>query len=170
MICLALGFGALGFLAARAAHRRCHGGGCGSSGHYGHWGRHAWHGHDRHHGRRRWMMNAFLSRIDATPAQERAIVHEVDKFEERVRAAKASAREVRGDLGAVLRGSAVDDAALGAVLGRIDGAAAEARAACIDALRNLHAVLDERQRGQVADLLESGLRGGWRGGGGPYRM
>jgi len=170
MICLALGLGVLGFAAARAAHRRCHGGGCHSNGHYGHWGRHGGWGHRGRNARRRWMLHAMLTRIDATPAQERAIVHEIDKLEERLRTTKGALRETRGDLGAALRGPTLDDAALGAVLGRVDGATAEARAAIVDALRNLHGLLDDRQRGQLADLLEAGVRGGWAGGGGPYRM
>ncbi len=92
------------------------------------------------------------------------------RSEDRIRAAKASAREVRGDLGAAVRGSVLDEAALGAVLGRIDAATAEARAALVDAMRNLHGLLDDRQRAQVADLLEASVRHGWAEGGGPYRM
>lgn len=173
MICIALGLGALGFLAARAAHRRSHG--CFAHHNYGHWGRYSHgpfghHGHPGRSGRKRFMLHAMLMRIDASPAQERAIIHEIEKVEERLHATKTALRETRGDLGAALRGPVLDDAALGAVLGRVDAATAEARAAMLDALRNLHGVLDERQRGQVADLLETGLRGGWRGGGSPYRM
>jgi hypothetical protein len=177
MICLALGLGALGFMAARAARRARHGGSCGY-GHYGHWGRHGGFGghhgfgHNAHHARKRWMLNMALSRIEATPAQERAIVAELEKLEQRMYAAKSGLRETRGDLGAALRGPVLDDAALGAVLGRVDGATAEARAAILDALRNLHGLLDERQRATVAEMLEGSFRGGWRGnvGGGPYRM
>jgi hypothetical protein len=61
----------------------------------------------------------------------------------------------------------LDDAALGAVLGRVDAATGEARSAVIDALRGIHGLLDENQRAQVADLLDRG--GGWWGGSGPYR-
>ena len=43
-----------------------------------------------------------------------------------------------------------------------------AAAAELDALRGIHSVLDDRQRSQVADLLDRGL-GWWRGGWGPYR-
>jgi Spy/CpxP family protein refolding chaperone len=115
------------------------------------------------------MLHGLLARIDATPAQERAIVHEVERLQDRLRATKASLRETRGDLGAALRGPVLDDAALGAVLGRVDGATAEARAAIVDGLRNVHGLLDERQRAQLADLLEH--LSSWRGGGGgPYRM
>ena len=159
MMCLAIGLGVLGFMAMRRA-RRCHGGDYG------------WHGPwagGRHHSRRhprRWMMHAALARIDATPAQERFIVNEVDKVRERVHAAKAGLGDARGDLAAALRGPVLDDAALGAVLGRADAATAEARAAILDGLRAIHGVLDDKQRAQIADLVDS--RGGWWRSG-PYR-
>jgi uncharacterized membrane protein len=113
------------------------------------------------------MVHALLSRIDASPAQERAIIGEVEKLQDRVRGAKGGMRDARGDLAAALRGPVLDDAALGAVLGRVDAATGEARSAVIDALRGIHGLLDEKQRAQVADLLDRG--GGWWGGSGPYR-
>lgn len=169
MICLALGLGILGFAAARKA-RRCHRGyGCGSHGWHG-WHHHehgGWHGGG--FGRRGLYMA--LSRLDATPAQERAIVGEVDRLRDRLRAAKASMRDARPDLAAAIRGPLLDDAALGAVMGRVDGATTEARAAVTDALRNIHGLLDERQRDQVAELLDHGFfRRGGGPGGGPYRV
>jgi uncharacterized membrane protein len=112
------------------------------------------------------MLHAALERIDASPAQERFIIAELDKLQDRVHGAKANLRETRGDLGAAMRGPVLDDAALGAVLGRVDGATAEVRAAAIDALRNIHGVLDEKQRAMLADLLDRG-GGWWRSG--PYR-
>ena len=105
------------------------------------------------------MLHALFRRIDASPAQERAIVAEVDKLQDRVRAAKAGVHDARADLAAALRGAVLDDAALGAVLGRGDAAIGEVRSAAIDALRGVHGVLDDRQRAQIADLLEH--RGGW---------
>lgn len=164
MICLAVGLGVLGFIAARKA-RRC------GRGYYGGYG---WH-HHHHHGwggRGRRGLYYALSRIDASPAQERAIIAEVDKLKERLWAVRATVKEGRPDLAAAVRGPTLDDAALGAVLGRVDGATAEARAAIVDALRNIHAVLDDKQREQLAELLD---RGWWRGrptgaGGGPYRV
>jgi uncharacterized membrane protein len=77
-------------------------------------------------------------------------------------------KDVRPDLAAAVRGASMDDAALGAVLGRVDNATAEARGAVTDALRNIHALLDDRQREQLADLIDNGW---WRrGGGSPYRV
>jgi hypothetical protein len=165
MTCLAVAIGILGFAAMRRAHRRCHGHyGYGCAGPFG-------YGHHGHHGvggrRGRWMMHALFSRIDASPAQERAIIGEIEKLQDRVRGAKGGMHEARGDLAAALRGPVLDDAALGAVLGRVDAATGEARSAVIDALRGIHGLLDDRQRGQVADLLDRG--GGWWRGSGPYR-
>lgn len=168
MICLALGLGILGFAAARHA-RRCHRGYCG---HHDGW--HGWHHHDHFGGGfgRRGLYMA-LSRLDATPAQERAIVAEVDRLRERLRGAKSGIRDARPDLAAAIRGPLLDDAALGAVLGRVDAATTEARGAVTDALRNIHGLLDERQRERVADFLDHGWwrrGGGAPAGGGPYRV
>ena len=162
MICLAVGLGVLGAIAFRRARRCHHRGGDGGRGPYGH---HHWHG--RHRGPRSWMLHAALERIDASPAQERFIIGELDKLEDRVHAAKANLRDVRGDLGAAVRGPGHDDAALGAVMGKVDSATTEARAAGIDALRAIHGVLDEKQRAMLADLLDRGASGWWRQG--PYR-
>ncbi|HLL22543.1 MAG TPA: Spy/CpxP family protein refolding chaperone [Kofleriaceae bacterium] len=129
----------------------------------------------------RWFLHAALSRIDATPAQERAIVGELDKLKERASTVRRSLREVHTDLAAAVRGPLLDDAALGAVLGRVDGATNEVRAAAIDTLRKIHAVLDDEQRAELAEIIldrgSSGThrRGGTGSGGagwwrtGPYR-
>ncbi|HTL34890.1 MAG TPA: periplasmic heavy metal sensor [Kofleriaceae bacterium] len=177
MLCFALGLGVLGFIAARKARRCGRGGGC--YGHGGWHGRGGWHGHGGwpgwrgHHGRRGLYMA--LSHLDASPAQERAIVNEVDKLREKLWSTKRNLKDSRGDLAAAIRASELDDAALGAVLGRVDGATAEARASILEALRNIHAVLDDKQRAQLADILEGGFwrgRGGHGGphGGHPYRV
>jgi uncharacterized membrane protein len=168
---LAIGLGVLGLFAMRRAHRRCrayHGWG-GWHGHHGYDGGYGGHGPWAPpwagRGRRSWMVHAALARLDATPAQERAIVGEIDRLKDRVRAVKSNLKDARGDLAAAVRGPALDDAALGAVLGRADTAHAEIRTAVIDALRGIHGVLDDKQRAELADLLDRG--GWWRGG--PYR-
>lgn len=181
MIC-AIGLGLLGLFALGRAHRRYHGyRGCGPHGFHGYagdgwhgpwggspWGGNPWGGNPwGRRGGRRWMLNAILARIDATPAQERVIVAELDRLQERVHGVKSNLKDVRGDLAAAIRGASLDDAALGGALGRADGAHAEVRSAAIDALRAIHGVLDERQRAQVADLLDRGGGGWWRSG--PYR-
>jgi Spy/CpxP family protein refolding chaperone len=162
MICLAAAIGILGIAAMGRAHR------CGRGVHgYGWYGPYG-DGMFGHRGRRRWMMHALFRRIDASPAQERAIVAEFDKLHDRVHAAKAGMHDARGDLAAAVRGPVLDDAALGAVLGRVDATVGEVRSAVIDALRAVHGLLDDRQRGQIADLVER--RGGWRRGPTPVQV
>jgi len=174
MICLAAAIGILGIAAMRRAHRRCHG--HYGDGWYGPFGHHHDHHHgpfgggfSRHHMKRRMMLHALFSRIDASPAQERAIIAEVEKLQDRLRTAKSGMHDARGDLAAALRGPVLDDAALGAVLGRVDVATGDARAAVVEALRGIHGVLDDRQRSQVADMIDAGPRGWWRPSWGPYR-
>ena len=113
------------------------------------------------------MLHAALARIDATPAQERVIVGEIEKLQERMYGARIGLRDARPDLSAAVRGPVLDDAALGAVLGRVDAATGEARGAVIDALRTIHGVLDDKQRATVADLIDRQGGGFWRRG--PYR-
>ena len=160
MICLALGLGVLGFAAMRRARRY----GC------GHHDWRGWHGHWHHHHnhwRRSWMLHGLFSRLDASPAQERAIIAEVDKVREKIWQTRRNLRDCRADLGAAIRGPVLDDAALGAVLGRVDSATGDVRATVLEALRNIHAVLDDRQRAILGEMLD----GGWRPGyGSPYRM
>jgi hypothetical protein len=112
-----------------------------------------------------------LAHIDASPAQERVIIAEVDKLHERLHGARSSLKDARGDLAGAIRGSTLDDAALGAVLGRVDAATGDVRGAVLEALRAIHGVLDDRQRSQLAELID---QGGWRGRsygpGGPYRV
>ncbi len=175
MTCLAIVIGVLGIIAMRRAHRRSHGyGGFGGYGWYGPYGHDHGHGHHGHHGWRgrhnaktRMMLHGLFVRIDASPAQERAILSEVERLQERVRGAKAGLHDARGDLATALRGPVLDEAALGDVLGRVDAATGETRSAIVDALRGVHELLDDRQRGRVADLLDQ-RDGGWRGFG-PYR-
>src|SRR6188768_3436374 len=119
MIALAVGLGVLGIFALRRARRRCHGAGYYGYGWHGPWGPHHGGGDDegddddRHHGHRfsgrrgrrgRWVLHAALSRIDATPAQERVIVGEIDKLRDRMRDTRHGLQDANVDLAAALRG------------------------------------------------------------------
>jgi uncharacterized membrane protein len=164
MICLALGLGILGFAAMRHARRCRYYHAYGHS--YGGWGGPPW-AHHWHGGPGRRGLYMALSHLDASPAQERAIVNEVDKLRSRLRDTKSNLKDARADFAAAVRGPTLDDAALGAVLGRFDAATGDARGALLEAVRNIHGVLDDKQREQLADILD---RGWWRRGGSPYRV
>ena len=141
---LAIGLSLLGVVAMGRAHRRCRGvtarwrgpweygyGGIGGS----------------------WTMHAALARLDVTPAQQRQIYSELERLRGRVREARAGLSDARGDLAAAVRGPRVDDAALGAALGRFDAAVLAGRTAALDALRSIHGVLDDTQRERLGHIV-----------------
>ncbi|MBK9033958.1 MAG: hypothetical protein IPL61_22270 [Myxococcales bacterium] len=184
MLCLALGFGLLGAIILAKAHRYRHHayahGGCGGGGpgcghHDGHHGgHHGGHGGWRRHGgwhrggARRWFVHRTLARIDATPAQERALVAELDTLEQRLRAARGALTALRPALADALRSPELDGGASAGLEAGIDAAVADARAALTDGLRRIHALLDDKQRATLAELLGGG--GGAGPAAGPYRV
>jgi uncharacterized membrane protein len=110
------------------------------------------------------MIDLALDRLDATPAQERAIVAELDQLEHRLHEASRTLREQRGPLAEALRGPSLDEDSLASVMVAFDQASGEARSAVIDALMRVHALLDDGQRERLASMLGRAPRGG-----GPYR-
>ena len=144
---------------------------------YGHHGYGGWDDEDEDfgpwegRGRGFFGLRAIFSRLETTPGQEKAIKAAFEELRTKARAVKEDARGMRGDLASALRGESLDAETLGTVASRASGAVDAVRDAAIGAVLKVHEVLDERQRGIVADLLESGPRfgRGWRGRGGPYR-
>lgn len=113
------------------------------------------------------MLYMMFSRLDATPTQERAVMHEIGNLKAKMRDSRATLRDSRADLAAALRSTVLDDAVLATVVGRVDTATTETRAAILEAVRNIHAVLDDHQREKLAAMLD----GGWfKRGGSPYRV
>lgn len=170
---LAIGLGALGVFAWRRAHRRRFGyagfgpGGCGRGG----WGRHRWHrGWRGHHGGgRRSMIDRALEHLDASPAQERAIIAELDQLEEKLHAAGRRVRDQRGPLADAVRAAELDEGALAGVDHELEQAGVEARAAVVETVRRIHALLDDRQRERLGALLGRGARERGPRDGGPFR-
>jgi Spy/CpxP family protein refolding chaperone len=175
MMHLAIGLGLLGFFLARRHRQRVYGGLMGSHGcgMYGGWHGPSGHGPGPrgfgrrgfgHHGRkRRFFLRRLLRELDATPAQERAIVAELERLEQHVRTAGEVLRGGRPELAAALSAPVLDEEALKAATSRMDAAAAEVREATVGAMRALHALLDEGQRRHLAELLDH--QPWWRGGG-----
>jgi hypothetical protein len=195
MLCLLVGAACLiGVFKVARWRRRCGygarfggpwayaGGGCGHHGgwHGGPHGHHGYGGWDDEdddfgpwggRGRGFFGLRAIFSRLETTPGQEKVIKAALDELRTKARAVKDDARGMRGDLASALRGESLDAETLGTIASRASGAVDALRDASIGAVLKVHEVLDERQRGIVADLLESGPRfgRGWRGRGGPYR-
>lgn len=150
---------------------RHHGyGGCGGHGYGGGggggWGGRRWGGHHDHHAR--WgggggwgggptvMLHGLFRRLETTPGQEKVILAAIDEVREAARKARGEARSTRKDVAGAMRAPAFDEVLFGEMFGRHDAEMTELRKAVVGALAKVHDALDEKQRAQLADLIESG--------------
>ncbi len=136
------------------------------------WGRHQGH----HHGpppwarggfraRRRFFLRRLFEELDTTPGQEKVIGRAVDRVAEALRAFRSELYDSLGGLAESVRADTLDDTALDALFAEHDAALAAFRSTATEALKEIHDALDERQRAEVAQFIESRRRR-W---GGPYR-
>ncbi len=154
----------------RGRHGRhgCGGGGCGGRGwHHGRHGHGRWGGwHGEHHGGPRGWLRFLSARLDATPGQEKEIAAAVEELFAKARELRGEAKASRDDVAKVLRNESLDETQLGELFSRHDDALRELQKAFAGALGRIHAALEPEQRARLAELIESGPRGGF---GGPYR-
>jgi Spy/CpxP family protein refolding chaperone len=118
-------------------------------------------------GRRRWWLRSMFERLDTTPGQEKAIVAAFDELRENRQVVHAELEATRGDLARAVASGLVDDATLEETFARQDRLLAQLRVSFVEALKKVTEALDERQRKQVARVLEGGFpgfRGPYRGG------
>jgi len=142
------------------------------------WGGHHGYGHGYGHhggfgagvgGPRRWLLRGLFERLETTPGQEKAIMAALDELRSNRKLGREELAQSRGDLAQVVAGGLVDDGALEETFARHDRLLAQVRVSFIEALRKVTEALDEKQRKDLARMIEggfTGLRGGFRG---PYR-
>lgn len=120
-------------------------------------------------GPRRWFLRSLFQRLETTPGQEKAIIAAIDELRENRRVIGEELQQTRGDVARVVAGGLVDDNSLEDTFARQDRLLAQLRVSFVEAMKKITEVLDERQRKQIADMLQGG--GFFRrwGGGGPYR-
>lgn len=148
---------------------RCGRGGCGGGwgGRYGHEGRGGWGG--GHGDPARWMLRGLFERLDTTPGQEKVILAAVETLREKGREGKGALHATGGDVAKAFRGEHFDESAMADAFTRQDAALESMQKGAFEALAKVHEVLDERQRRELADMMERGV-GMWsRWGAGPYR-
>jgi len=138
------------------------GGGCGHRG---------FHRHGRGgFGRRRWgyggWLDGLFDRLDSNREQEREMRAALDELFDAGRAFRHDIFATREDVARAMRGEAFDETVMGDVLSRQDDALDKLKKSMVGTLAKIHAVLDERQRARLADLIASGPGWGW---GGPQR-
>lgn len=104
-----------------------------------------------------------VTRLDATPEQEKVIREEVDRVATRVRGGKDELKSLRVDIGRAMRAPSLDETAMGEAFARQDDRLRDLRMDLVGSLARIHEALDEDQRDKLADMLESARRHG------PYR-
>jgi len=120
---------------------------------WGGWGPHGGYGP---FGRGRGFLFSVLSRLDATPTQEKAILSALGELKDTARELRGTVRETRGDVARTVRGPNLDESALGTAEKRLDDAAQRLRHAAAETLGKIHGVLDDRQRQVLGDMIENG--------------
>ena len=141
-----IGFAAL----ARRGHHWRHHHGYGHGCHGGGFGRHG-----RGFGPRFWL-HRILDRLDTTPGQEKVIREALSDLKEEAWGLRSEVRGTRRDVAAAIRAPELDKAQLDRVFEKHDEVIEKLRASGVSTVEKIHATLDERQRKQLADLIESG--------------
>jgi hypothetical protein len=113
---------------------------------------------------RRFVVSGVLDRLEATPAQERVIFAAVDEFRTEAAKLRGELRKSRGDVAGAFRKPQFDEVMMGELYARHDVAIEGMRKAFVGLGAKVHDALDEKQRAQLAHLIESG-HGFWGGGG-----
>jgi hypothetical protein len=122
---------------------------------YGHGG---WHGHGGWRGRRMGghFLNRILGRLDTTPGQEKVIREAISDFKEEAWDLRGEVRGTRRDLAEAVRAPELDKALVDRVFAKHDEVIEKLRASLLRTAEQVHGTLDERQRKQLADMIESG--------------
>jgi uncharacterized membrane protein len=120
------------------------------------------------------MLRGLFQRLETTPGQEKVILAAVQDLKARAGTMRDSLFGARGDVARSFRAPSFDEHSVGAAFARADDAHEQLRRAALDALAKVYEALDERQRRELADLIDRGFDG-WRGAGfghgpGPYRF
>ena len=149
-----------------------YGGGCGRGGWGGggrfRGGRDQEGGYGRDEGGFRWggwggwgggpgfILRAIIEQLDATPEQEKVIVAAFREVRNEAAKNREEVRKSREDVAKAMRSPGFDEVLLGELFARHDTAIEGMRRAFTGALAKVHVVLDEKQRNDLAELIENG--------------
>ena len=111
---------------------------------------------------KRYFIRAVLRRVNATPAQERAIGAAVEEFRaDMKKLGGGEARRSRQEIADALRRPTFDGVVMGEQFARHDTVIEGARKAFVGLVARVHDTLEPEQRTQLASLVERGPRFGW---------
>lgn len=122
-------------------------------------GRHHSFSHGDWHGRRgfdgRFFFHRVLDRLDTTPGQEKVLRSVMHELAEQASEWRSEVTGTRMDVAAAFRAPELDKVLLDSVFVKHDELIERMRASAVRAAEQVHSALDERQRKQLADLIES---------------
>jgi Spy/CpxP family protein refolding chaperone len=145
-----------------------HGGPFGGGGPFGPFGPFAHGGPFGPGGPRAFILRGLFERLETTPGQEKAIVAALEELREAAREHHGELLRSRVEVARAMKSPGFDEALLGELFARHDATIEAMRKAFVGALAKVHEALDERQRGLLAELIESGPFAFGRSFGGPW--
>jgi Spy/CpxP family protein refolding chaperone len=128
---------------------------------WGGWGRRRgrWGGEGRDEGGwdgASYFLRGLYEQLDTTPGQEKVIREAADELRDNARKLKDEVRGSRTDVAQAVRSPSFDETRIGEVFAKHDTAIESMRKAAVGAVAKVHAVLDDKQRERLAELIESG--------------
>jgi uncharacterized membrane protein len=111
---------------------------------------------------KRFFIRSVLSRVNATPAQERAIGDAFQEFRDDMKKlGGGEGRRSRQEIADALRRPTFDGVVLGEQFARHDTVIEGARKSFVGLVARVHDTLEPEQRTKLASLVERGPRFGW---------
>jgi len=104
----------------------------------------------------RAILRGLFMRLETTPGQEKAIMSALGELREAAAHAKGEVKGSRKDFADAFRRGPIDEAAMADIFVRHDAVISETRRKAVEAVGKIHDALDDRQRAEVADLIEQG--------------
>lgn len=144
------------------------GGGCSSWSRRSRWEEGHGDGPRYEHRGGRWFLRGLFERLDTSPGQEKVILDAVNEVREAGSSARGEVNKTRADVAKAVRAASFDETLIGETFARHDSEMEAMRKAIVGAMAKIHAVLDDKQREKLAEIIESG-RPFFGGFGGPYR-
>ena len=112
-------------------------------------------GRHHHHFHRHLGLRWLLRKLDASPAQERALRDLIHSAQDQLRELHRDAQGLRQELGDVLRAATLDDSRMAAAEAKVGGKVRDAADILRKTVVQMHEILDTRQREQLADWITS---------------
>jgi hypothetical protein len=117
------------------------------------------HGGFHHRGRGyggRFFFHRILDRLDTTPGQEKVIREAIHDLKEEAWEMRSEVRGTRSEVAQAIRAPELDKALIDRAFAKHDEVIEKLRASLLRTAEQVHGTLDERQRKQLADMIESG--------------